>query len=84
MPQRRNIQNPTSHVYGLERTKVRKVSQRLLSVRRVLNLQDRDAHRLQNRPLSSVTSCDEKAEKFSAYHIKKTGFDVCIEDSGSL
>jgi transposase-like protein len=74
----------TDTIFGLERTKVRKVSQRLLSVRRVLNLQDRDAHRLQNRPLSSVTSCDEKAEKFSAYHIKKTGFDVCIEDSGSL
>jgi hypothetical protein len=56
---------------GSERTKVRKVSQRLLSVRRALNLQDRDFYRLQNRPLSSVTSCDKKAEKFSAYHVKK-------------
>ena len=45
----------TDTIFGLERTKVRKVSQRLLSVRRVLNLQDRDAHRLQNRPLSSIT-----------------------------
>ena len=59
-------------IVGSERTKVRKVSQRLLSVRRALNLQDRDFYRLQNRPLSSVTSCDKKAEKFSAYHVKKT------------
>jgi hypothetical protein len=44
-------------VDGSERTKVRKVSQRLLSVRRTLNLQGRDFHRLHNRPLSSVTSC---------------------------
>jgi len=43
--------------HGSERTKVRKVSQRLLSVRRTLNLQGRDFHRLHNRPLSSVTSC---------------------------
>ena len=40
------------HDFGSERTKVRKVSQRLLRFRRALNLQDRDFHRLQNRPLS--------------------------------
>ncbi len=40
--------------YGSERTKVRKVSQRLLSVRRTLNLQGRDFHRLHNRPFFSA------------------------------
>ena len=57
---------------GSERTKVRKVSQRLLSVRRALNSQGRDFRRPQNRPLSSITSCDEKAQKCSAYHVKNT------------
>ena len=69
---------------GSERTKARKVSQRLLSVRRALNLHDRDFHRLQNRSLSSILSCYEKAEKFRAYHVRKSRFDVFIEDSKSL
>jgi hypothetical protein len=35
-------------IFGAERTKVRKVLQRLVSVRRALNLQDRDFYRLHN------------------------------------
>ena len=45
---------------GSERTKVRKVSQRLLSVRRALNSQGRDFRRPQNRSLFSAIFYEDK------------------------